>query len=161
MRLADFLTQIAAAAQIAGREARRTAQRSLQDAVEAHPKNAKEMRFRRIAVRLPGPTLAEDNGPLLQIPAYGLLTGGNLDLGKMTAEVEAEINLTGAEATNGEAQPAEVLSLEMRKGMFKRSASVKITMEFEMGDAPEIAEVVRDRLTQQLNEALKQESTNG
>ena len=165
MKLADFLTQIAGAAQVAGREARKTAQRSLEDALEPHPDNDGEYRLRRIMVRMPGPTLDRDEGHLLAIPHYALLTGGNADLEYVRAEVEAEIDpdslAGGPEGALDDAAVANVLGLEMRRGLFRKSANVKIEMQFKIGDSPEIAEAMRDRLARLLHETLKQEPDNG
>lgn len=156
MKLDDFLAQIGQAGLTAARQARFAAAATLESELEPHPDRPGEFRFVRIPVRLPGPTLGEDNGPLVMLPRWGLLTGGNLDLGDMTATVEANIDISddASAPTNGDGPAAKCLSLEMKKGMFKRSAEVKVEMKFQMGGSPEALEVLRYELVKRLNEQL-------
>ena len=154
MRLDDFLAQIGQAGMTAAREARLAAAHTLESELEPHPDRPGEFRFRRIPVRLPGPTLGEDNGPLVMLPKWGLLTGGNLDLGEMVATVEANIDISDDAPATGDVPASKCLSLEMKKGMFKRSAEVSVKMKFQMGGSPEALEVLRYELVKRLNEQL-------
>ena len=97
MKLSDFLAQLGLAGYHAAHQARQAAARTLEANIEDHPENEGEKRLKRIRLRLPGPTLSEDKGPLIEVPRWAIQTGGNLDLGKMIAKVEADINLAEAD----------------------------------------------------------------
>ena len=88
----------------------------------------------------------------------GLLTGGNLDLDELKATIEAEVDLSSVGPSSGKnaAVPANDFKLELRRGLTKKTSAVKIEMTFKMGEPPEIAEQLRDKLVVAFKDALKE-----
>lgn len=166
MRFADLLAEIGRAGFEAALMARKSSEMALRDALKVNLDDPPEgiitdeyveYAFRRIMLRMPGPTLAEDKGDLLSIPLWGMLTGGNLDLDTLKATIEADVDLGSMASPKGEdTVPANSLKLEMRRGLTKKSSAVKIEMEFKMGDPPEIVEQLRDKLVVAFKDALKE-----
>ena len=166
MRFSDLLSQIGQAGFEAALTARKASQMTLRDALEVNMGDSPngeatsgdnvEYKFKRIFIRMPGPTLGEDKGQLISIPLWAMLTGGNLDLDELRATIEAEVDLSSMDKVNSnDPVPASDLKLELRKGLTKRNSAVKIEMTFKLAEPPELAEQLRDKLVAEFKEALK------
>lgn len=155
MKLSDFLSSIGEAGYEAAKVARKSAEKTLFDSLKVNPDNPSEMVFKRINVRLPGPTLENDDGILISIPRYGMLTGGNLDLDVLKVSLEADIDDSELPEPKKDSKvPANDINLSLRKNPFGRASGVKVEMEFRMSEPPEFAEQLRDKLTTKLKEQL-------
>ena len=168
MKFADLLTEIGRAGYEAALVARKSSENTLRNAIEpnmADPPDGQrsddeytEYRFKRVMIRMPGPTLDKDEGQLVSIPLWAMLTGGNLDLDEIKTIIETEIDLSslGNSTDKNAPVPASELKLELRRGLTKKSSSVKIEMLFKMGEPPEIAEQLRDKMVVAFKEAVQE-----
>ena len=126
MKFADLLAEIGKAGYQAALVARKSSEMTLRDALQVclddPPDGIRtdeyvEYVFRRIMIRMPGPTLGEDKGDLVSIPLWGMLTGGNLDLDELKATIETEVDLSSMDTPSSkDAVPASDLKLELRRG---------------------------------------------
>ena len=87
-----------------------------------------------------------------------MLTGGNLDLGKLKSTIEADVDLSSVPDSDDDEQVPEsnILRFEVRRDQTKRAATVALELEFNMGAPPEIVERLRDKLVEEFKEALKE-----
>ena len=51
--------------------------------------------------------------------------------------------------------PEAVLSLDMKRGLIKRSTRFKVTASFKMGPSAEVVEAVRDQMAEQVRQQLR------
>lgn len=156
MKLDLFLAALGNTGVHAAEQARRGAEHMLKSLLEWDDETG-EFRFKRIPVRMPGPTLDRDEGRLLQLPAWGLITGGNPDMSRMVCKLSTPIELDSGVPKSDTTPSVGDVNMKVRGGGRKGAQlNVDIEVEFKMGEPPEMLERLRNKLTQALADEFDQ-----
>lgn len=91
----------------------------------------------------------------IEIADYTLVRPGGLDLKTLDVEFEVEVDF-GSVADGSNASPENLASLTIKpkRGLLQRNSHVKVKATFEMGSRPEAAEVVSDKLVENVRNQI-------
>ena len=175
MTLHELLAEIGRAGIAASQACRDGVRQRLDSMFEAPDKDGE---------RVPKTVPLNISGRHVDVPLVSLSPASTLDMESLCVEFEAEVSLPATDkpdkpkkaddgdgAPNARAYgsslpamrltadddriPDAVLSLDMKRGLMKRSTRFKVTASFAMQPSAEVVEAVRDQMAEQVRQQLR------